>query len=176
MPDIYNKVLGSKFKIIEGYNSSGAVKLAMERGEVDGIGSNPLASLLAASPDYLRDKKVNVLVQIGVRREAKLPDVPLLMELARNDQEREVLTFISKALATGRPIGVGPGVPKERVAALRTAFDEMLKDPAFIAQAAKQGADIGPMTGATVERLIDEVIGSPEATKAKVKALMPKQH
>ena len=173
IPDVYNKVLGTRFKIVEGYRASADTKLAMERGEVAGIGSNPLASLLAASPDWLREKKVSVLVQIGLRREPQLPDVPLLTELGRNDGEREILGFISKAIAIGRPFGVGPGVPNDRVEALRKAFDATVVDPAFIADAAKHGAEIGPSSGTTVQRLVEEVVGAPAELKAKVKAVLP---
>lgn len=173
IPEVYNKVLGTRFKVIEGYRSSADNKLAMERGEIAGVGSNPLASLLAAQPDWVREKKVSILVQIGLKRDAKIPDVPLLNELARNDGEREILGFISNAIAIGRPFGTNQGVPPERVAALRKAFDNTVVDPAFKAQADKEGAEIGPANGVTVQRLIGEVIGSPEGIKAKVKAVMP---
>jgi tripartite-type tricarboxylate transporter receptor subunit TctC len=173
IPEVYNKVLGTKFKVIEGYRASADTKLAMERGEVAGIGSNPLASLMAATPDWLRDKKVSVLVQIGLRREALLPDVPLLTELGRTDEEREILGFISKAIAIGRPFGTTPEVPKERVEALRKAFDDTVVDPAFLADAQKQGAEVGPTSGAVVQGLIADVLGAPPELKAKVKAVMP---
>jgi tripartite-type tricarboxylate transporter receptor subunit TctC len=173
LPALYNKALGTKFRIIGGYQTGSEVKLAMERGEVGGFGANPLSALISASPDYLPQKKISVLTQIGLRREPKLPDVPLLTELARNDEEREILGFVSKALAVGRPIGVGSGVPKERVEALRKAFDETIKDPAFIAAAAKEGADIGPMAGTTVQQLIVDVLKAPADLRAKVKAIMP---
>jgi tripartite-type tricarboxylate transporter receptor subunit TctC len=173
IPAVYNKVLGTKFKIIDGYQSTGSVKLAMERGEIDGYGSNPLAAILATSPDWVADKKVSILVQVGVRREPKLPNVPLPSELARTDEERDLMHFLEKAMAVGRPIGVGPGVPNERVEALRKAFDAMLADPAFIAQAKKENADIGPMSGVTVQQLISDVLGAPADLKAKFKAVMP---
>jgi tripartite-type tricarboxylate transporter receptor subunit TctC len=173
VPEVYNRVLGAKFKIIEGYRSGPEVRLAMQRREIDGNGSSPLSGLTAVEPAWLREKKYSVLVQIGVRREPLLPDAPLPHELARNDEEREIMGFIEKAIGTGRPIGVGPGVPKERVAALRKAFDEMLVDPDFIAAARKESADIGPMSGATVQQLIADVLGSPPELRAKVKAIMP---
>lgn len=173
IPELYNRVLGTKFKIIEGYRASADTKLAMERGEVAGIGSNPLASLMAASPDWVREKKVSVLVQIGLQREKLLPDVPLLTELARTDEERDVLGFITKAIAIGRPFGTNQDVPKMRVEALRKAFDDTVVDPAFLADAEKQGAEVGPTNGATVQRLIGEVLGSPPELRAKVKALLP---
>lgn len=173
IPEVYNKVLGTRFKVIEGYRSSADNKLAMERGEIAGVGSNPLASLLAAQPDWVREKKVSILVQIGLKRDPKIPDVPLLNELARNDGEREILGFISKAIAIGRPFGTNQGVPKERVDALRKAFDDTVVDKAFQAQADKEGAEVGPANGVTVQRLIEEVIGAPDDIKAKVKAVMP---
>lgn len=172
LPNIYNKVLGTRFKIIEGYPSGADVKLALERGDLDGFGANPLASLLAASPDYLRDNKITVLLQVGLRREKTLPDVPLLMELGTSDEQREVLTFVTKALAVGRPIGVGPGVPAARVAALRKAFDATLTDPEFIADAKRQRLDIGPMDGDTVQRLIEDVLNAPAGIKSRVLASM----
>lgn len=173
IPLVYNKVLGTKFKVVEGYRSSSDVKLAMERGEIAGIGSNPLSSLMTIAPDWIRDKKVSVLAQIGVRREPMLPDVPLITELARNKEEGEILGFISKALAIGRPFGVHPDVPKDRVAALRAAFDATVVDPAFIEFAKKQGADLGPIPGVEVQQLVRDVIGAPEDLKAKVTAILP---
>jgi tripartite-type tricarboxylate transporter receptor subunit TctC len=172
LPNIYNRILGTKFKIIEGYRSGAEVKLAMERGELDGFGANPLSSLLASAPDYLRDKKVTVLVQVGVRRETALPDVPVLMELGRNDEEKQILAFVAKGLAVGRPIGVGPGVPAERVAALRRAFDATVSDPEFIAEARKQGLDIGAMAGVNVQQLVNDVLGSSADIKARVRAVL----
>jgi tripartite-type tricarboxylate transporter receptor subunit TctC len=171
LPNIYNRILGTKFKIIEGYRSGADVKLAMERGELDGFGANPLSSLMASAPDYLRDKKVTVLVQVGVRREPALPDVPLLIDLGRNDEERQVLAFVAKGLAVGRPIGVGPGVPAERVAALRQAFDATVSDPEFVAEAKRQGLDIGAMAGVNVQQMVSDVIGSPDDIKARVRAV-----
>ena len=172
LPNIYNKVLGTRFKIIEGYPSGPEVRLALERRELDGFGANPLASLMAASPDYISDKKVNILVQVGLRREKMLPDVPLLTDLATTDEQKEILTFVTNALSVGRPIGVGPGVPPNRVAALRKAFDAMLADPEFIADAKRQRLDIGPMNGATVQRLIEEVLNAPQEIKVRVLASM----
>jgi tripartite-type tricarboxylate transporter receptor subunit TctC len=173
IPALYNKVLGTKFKIINGYQGGAQVKLAMERGEIDGFGANPLASLMSISPQYIQDNLIAVLVQIGLRKEKELPDVPLLTELARTGEQREVLEFITKAMSVGRPIGVGPGVPKERVAALRKAFDATLVDPEFIAEAKKSRMDIGPMDGATVQRLIEDVQGASPALRTNVRALMP---
>jgi tripartite-type tricarboxylate transporter receptor subunit TctC len=173
IPALYNRILGTRFKIIGGYQSGAEVKLAMERGELDGFGANPLSSLMSTQPEYIHDRLVNVFVQIGLRREKELPDVPLLTDLARTDDERQVLEFITKAMSVGRPIGVGPGVPMDRVNVLRKAFDATLADPEFIAEAQKARMEIGPMDGVTVQRLIDDVQGAPAELRTKVRALMP---
>jgi tripartite-type tricarboxylate transporter receptor subunit TctC len=173
IPAVYNKVLGTKFKIINGYKSGSEVKLAMEREEVEGFGSNPWSALVSASPHLVNDHLLTILVQVGVRKEKDLPDVPLLTELASTPDDKAILEFICKALAVGRPIGTTPGVPAERVAALRKAFDDTLTDPAFIADASKTGAEINPMNGVTLQRLIDDVIGAPQSLKDKVKEVLP---
>ena len=173
LPELYNSVLGTKFKIINGYTGFAQVKLAMERGEIDGFGANPLASIVSTQPQLMQDRLISILVQVGLRKEKELPDVPLLTELARTDDEREVLGFVTKAMSVGRPIGVGPGVPTDRVEALRKAFDATLTDPDFIAEAKKSRMDIGPMDGVTVQRLIEDVQSAPAELRAKVRALMP---
>jgi tripartite-type tricarboxylate transporter receptor subunit TctC len=172
-PAVYNKVLGTKFKTIDGYKSGSEVKLAMERGEVEGFGSNPYSALMSASPQLRRDNLISILVQIGVKKDKDLPEVPLLYELASTPGDREILEFISKGLAVGRPIGTTPGVPPERLAALRAAFDATLIDPDFIADAKKSNAEINPMTGQVLQQLIDDVIGAPQSLKDRVKAVMP---
>jgi tripartite-type tricarboxylate transporter receptor subunit TctC len=173
LPIVYNNVLGTKFKVVNGYKSGSEVKLAMERGEVEGYGANPLASLISASPDLLRNKQISILVQVGVEKEKDLPDVPLLTELAGNAEAKAILEFISKSFAVGRPIGTTPDTPPERLAALRKAFDDTVKDPVFLAEATKIGAEVEPMSGAVLQGLIDDIIGAPQAIKDKVKAVMP---
>jgi tripartite-type tricarboxylate transporter receptor subunit TctC len=173
LPDLYNKLLGTKFKVINGYQSGSEVKLAMERGEVEGYAGNPWSALMSANPELVRDKKLSILVQIGVKKEADLPDVPLLNDLATSADDRAILEFISKSFAVGRPIGTTPGVPPERLAALRKSFDDTLVDPTFIAEAAKVGAEIKPMDGKTLEGLINDILGAPPELKEKVKAALP---
>jgi tripartite-type tricarboxylate transporter receptor subunit TctC len=173
LPIVYNNVLGTKFKVVNGYKSGSEVKLAMERGEVEGYGANPLAALMSASPDLVRNHQLSILLQVGVTKEKDLPDVPLLPDLASNADDKAILEFISKSFAVGRPIGTTPDVPPERLAALRKAFDATMVDPAFVADATKINAEIEPMDGATVQALIGDIIGAPQAIKDKVKAVMP---
>ncbi len=173
LPELYNNVLGTKFKVVNGYQSGSEVKLAMERGEVEGYGANPWSALMSANPDLVRDKKLSILVQVGVRKEADLPNVPLLNDLAKSPQDREILDFVSKSFAVGRPIGTTPGVAPERLAELRKAFDATLVDPQFIAEATKVGAEIKPMDGKTLEALINDILGAPAELKERVKAVLP---
>ena len=173
IPEVYNKVLGTKFKVIDGYKSVGEVRLAMERGEAEGYGANPVSAVLSVQPNAFKDKLYAILVQVGLKRDPLLPEVPLLSQLTDDPEKKAILEFISKGLAVGRPIGTTPGVPADRVAALRKAFDAMLKDPAFIEEAKKQSADIGPMDGQTVAQLLETVLGAPQTLKDKAKATMP---
>jgi tripartite-type tricarboxylate transporter receptor subunit TctC len=173
IPAVYNNVLGTKFKVIDGYKSVGEVRLAMERGEIEGYGANPLSAVLSVQPNALKDNIYSIFVQVGLKRDPQIPNVPLLSELTDDPEKKAVLEFISKGLAVGRPIGTTPGVPADRVAVLRKAFDSMLVDPQFIADAQKQAAEIGPMDGETVAQLIDTVLSAPQELKDKAKATMP---
>ena len=126
-PKAMNALLGTKFKIVLGYPGGNDINLAMERGEVDVRGSNSWASWKATRPDWLAEKKIIILVQIGLAKAADLPDVPLLMDLGTNDEDRELLRLLSASTAIGRPLFTTPDVPAERVAALRKAFDAMMQ-------------------------------------------------
>ena len=171
----YNNVLGTKLKIVFGYPDGHDVDLAMERGEVEGRGTNTWASYSSVSPHYIRDKLITPIIQVGLRKDPALPDVPLLRDQALKPEDKPLLDFISKAVAVGRPFATTPGTPADRVAALRRAFDETLRDPAFIAEAEKERAEISPMTGAELQSLIADLIGAPAELKERVKnAIQPK--
>ena len=173
LPLVYNNVLGTKFKVINGYDGANNVRLAMERGEVEGYAANPWNSLMSADPELVKEHKLIMLTQIGVKKEEDLPDVPLLPDLASNDEQRAILDFICNAFAVGRPIATAPGVPPARLAALRKAFDETVVDPEFIKAAAQMGAVIKPVYGDELQKLVDEVINAPQSIRNKVKAAMP---
>jgi tripartite-type tricarboxylate transporter receptor subunit TctC len=161
-PKAMNALLGTKFKIIIGYPGGNDVNLAMERGEVDGRGSNAWGAWKATRPEWLKDKKINILVQIGLTKAPDLPDVPLLMDLAANDQDRALLKLLSASSTIGRPFFTSPGVPAERVKALRDAFDTMVKDPEFLAQAGKEGFDINPLPGAELQKIVEDIVATPK--------------
>ncbi len=161
-PRLMNALLGTKFKVILGYPGANDINLAMERGEVAGKGSDSWAAWKATRPDWLRDKKINILVQIGLTRNPEMGDAPLLMDLAKNDEDRQVMKLLSTSVVIGRPLFVGPGVPAERVAMLRRAFDETVKDPEFIRDAKEGKMDLDPVSGEDLQKLIGEIVATPK--------------
>ena len=176
IPAVYNNVLGAKFKLVVGYPGGTDVNLAMERGEVEARATNPWVSYKATTPHLVEKKLIKPIVQIGLRKEPDLPDVPLMSELTKDPDDKQVVDFISRSVAVGRPIATTPGVPAERVAALRKAFDATLKDPEFIAETEKQGMEIRAMTGEELEQLVKDIIAAPAAIREKVKlAIVPKE-
>src|SRR4051812_31141536 len=171
MPAIYNNLLGTKFKIVVGYANGGEINLAMERGEVEGKATNPYSSYVAAT-NYVRDHLINIIIQTGVHKDPAMPDVPLLRDLGKSAQDKAILDFISNSVAIGWPIATNPGVPPQRVGALRRAFDETLRDPEFLADAERQKTDISPTPGVEVQQMIAAVIGAPADIKEKAKRAM----
>lgn len=174
VPALYNNVLGAKFKLVVGYADGADVNLAMERGEVDARATNPWVSYKAATPHLVEKKMIKPIVQIGMQKEPDLPDVPLLRDLAKTPEQKQVIDFISRSVSVGRPIATTPGVPPERVAALRKAFDATLADPEFLAEAEKQRMEIRAMSGAELAQLIKDIIEAPADIREKVKlAIVP---
>ena len=174
-PAFYNNVLGTKFKIVFGYPGGQDIDLAMERGEVEGRGTNPYSSYMASHPTWIPQKLIIPLVQAGIEKEPELPDVPLIPDLPVKPAEKPLLEFMARGATVGRPLATTPGVPAERVAALRAAFAAMLKDPDFIATAAKEHMEIRPMTGDKLAGIIADLLNTPADVRERVKAaLQPK--
>jgi tripartite-type tricarboxylate transporter receptor subunit TctC len=167
-----NRLLGTKFKIVTGYPGGNEVNLAMERGEIDGRASNSWASWKSTRPEWVKDKKIDVLVQIGLKRAPDLADVPLLLELANNEMDRQVLTFLSADTAIARALVTAPDTPPERVAALRRAFDDTMRDPEFLAEADKALLDIVPMRGEDAQKVADSIVNTPPEVVARAKMLL----
>jgi tripartite-type tricarboxylate transporter receptor subunit TctC len=176
IPVAYNRLLGTQIKVIFGYKGGSGVNLAMERGEVEGRGTNNLASWKATHSEWIKKKKLNILLQLGLAKDKELPNVPLLTDLVKGDTEKEkVARFLSLAYAVGRPIATAAGVPKERVAALRKACADTMKDAKFIAEANGQRAEIGYRAGAEVQKIITEIVDAPPALIKTVKVYMTPQ-
>ena len=168
-PTAMNKVLGTKFKIVLGYRSSAEVFLAMERGEI-AARSVGLTSVLAEYPDWIAEKKINFLVQLGARRDPMLPEVPLLTELAKTEEQRQILTLISAPTLLGQPYLAPPGLPADRVAVLQAAFISTMRDPAFVADAKRVSYDAVPLTGEEVARFVHQTVTTPADIVAKARA------
>jgi tripartite-type tricarboxylate transporter receptor subunit TctC len=167
-----NALIGTRFKIVLGYPGGNDVNLALERGEVEVRGSNSWTSWKATRPGWIAEKKINILVQIGLTKAPDLPGVPLLMELGKNDGDRKLLRLLSASTHIGRPIFTSPGVPAERVAALRKAFDAMVHDPIFIEEAKREKFDIEPSTGQAMQDVISEMMSAPEGEKERLRKII----
>jgi len=164
-----NELAGTKFKIVNGYPGGGETNLAMQRGEVEG-NSKSWASMKVDNADWLREKKVNILVQYALERAPDLPDVPLMMELGRTQEARTALKVFAMGNAMGRSIMTTPGVPPERLAALREAFDATMRDPELVAFTKEKNIDIGPpLNGAGLDKLVAETLAFPANVLATVK-------
>jgi tripartite-type tricarboxylate transporter receptor subunit TctC len=171
-PRIMNALTGTKFKIVTGYPGGNDVNLAMERGEVGGRGSNSWASWKATHQDWITQKKIYILVQIALKRSPELADIPLMTELARNEDDRKVLAFVSADTEINRAVVTTPDTPPERVEALRRAFDATMKDALFRAEAEKAGMDINPSTGEEAQQVADFIANTPAAVVARAKTLL----
>ncbi|MFM1814364.1 MAG: hypothetical protein RLZ98_1059 [Pseudomonadota bacterium] len=173
IPVAYNRLLGTKLKVVFGYKGGQDVNLAMERGEVEGRATNNLASWKSTNPEWVADRKLNYLMQLGLKRDAELPDVPLLTDLAKGDPEKEqVARFLTLANVVGRPIATGAGVPADRVAALREACKNTMSDQQFRKAAGEQRAEIGFRPGAEVQSIITEIVDAPQKLVAAVNDYM----
>lgn len=170
-PRSLNELAGTRFKIITGYQGGNPVNLAMERGEVGGR-INSWASWKSTKPDWLAEKKLFMLVQIALKRDPELADVPTAIELARSDEDKAVMTFLSADIPISRAYVTTPGVPAMRVEALRRAFDATMKDPQFVAEAAKLAMDMSPSTGEESQRYADLIANTPAPVLARARAII----
>lgn len=170
-PNAMNQLIGTRFKIVMGYKSSAEVDLAMLRGEVVARSGASYYGYVQERLDWLRDRKINVLVQAGAVREKDLPDVPMMHELATNDEARRLLALMSSPVKVGRPYLAPPDVPADRIALLRRAFDRLMADKEFVAEAKSLALEVAPMTGEKLAEVVAETLDVPPALLAKAKAL-----
>lgn len=168
-PALMNNLLGTKFKMVMGYKATTEIHLAMERGEVDGRAGNFFSSLRSQNPDYVRDHKITLLAQFGTSRDPEFKDVPLLTDLAGTDEQRRIAALFSAELALGRLFITTPGVPADRLAALRKAFNETMDDPAFRTDAAKADIRVNPRSAEKLKAIADDILDTPPDLIAKAK-------
>jgi tripartite-type tricarboxylate transporter receptor subunit TctC len=166
---LLNVTLGTRFKTVLGYPDSGAVGIAMERGELDGYCSFTWAAVKSARPNWIEQKQINVLLQLSMGKHPDLPDVPLVADLARDEATRQIFTLAFGAQKMGRPVATTPGVPPERLEALRQAFDATMADPDYLAEATARALHIERVTGAELDAVLRRVYATPKEIVARVK-------
>jgi tripartite-type tricarboxylate transporter receptor subunit TctC len=161
-PLVLNRVLGTKFQIVAGYGSTGEIALAIERGEVQGTGSYHYSSIISSKPEWIPKKEVKVLAQLALVKHPKFPDVPHVPELAKTDEQREVLELVFARQQMGRPFLAPPKTPDNVAKILRTSFNKMLEDKRFLADAEKRRIDLTlPMKGEEIHELIERLYKRP---------------
>lgn len=172
-PDVLSSaiknIFGSKLQLVTGYPGSNETALAMERGEIDGTCGISWSTLKIDHPDWVSGKKINILVQVALEKAPDLPAVPLLIDLAPNAETAKVLKVISVSQAYARPFAAPPGIPEDRKAALRNAFEMVMKDPAFLAEAKRRGLEVRPVSWQRIDQLLDDVYKTPPDVLAKTK-------
>jgi len=171
-PKMLNALIGTKFKIITGYPGTREIIPAIERGEVQGIGDMSISSLKRARPDWLRDKKVRILMQIALEKDPELPGIPFALDYVKNESDRKAMELNLTQKTIARPIVAPPGVPADRLAALRGAFAALTKDQEFLADAKKAKIEVSPLAGPAVDKVVAVITGTPPDVAARYATMM----
>jgi hypothetical protein len=173
-PKLYNSLLGTKFKVVTGYNSTAQIALAIERGEVHGIGDWSWSSLKAVRPNWLTGKQVTLLMQGALQKEPELGGLPSALDFVKGDADRKVMELHFTQKTAARPLLAPPEVPAERVAILRKAFEDLAKDPEFLAEVEKAKLEIGFVPGKDVDKVVSLIAATPADIAARyAKAFAP---
>ncbi len=171
-PRVVNGVLGTKMKIVSGYPGGNDIVLAMERGELQGRCGWSWSSVKSTHGAWIAEKRLNVLVQLSLQKHPELPDVPLVVDLAKNDEQRQILKLIFARQVIGRPFLAPPGLAPDRAATLRKAFMDTMKDPAFLADAEKAQLEVNPVDGEEVQKLVAEIYQTPPEIAKKAAQIL----
>lgn len=172
IPVVLDAVLGTKFKLVTGYPGTQEIFLAMENGEVHGRCGLTYSSLKSTKPDWLRDHKVNILLQIGLEKSLEMQDVPLAIDLIQKPEDKQLLKLVTIGTITGRPFAAPPGTPPGKVENLRRALAETVQDPAFLADAASIQAEISPILGPQIQEIITQAYATPKPVIERAKAML----
>jgi tripartite-type tricarboxylate transporter receptor subunit TctC len=170
LPTLANALLGTQMKVITGYKGVNDIFLAAEQGEVHGATVN--FSSLLGKPDWMKEKKARILIQFGTERLANLKDVPTAIELASDEASKQMLRVYATKFKTTYPILLPPDVPDARVKTVQKAFDDTMKDKAFIADAEKIGIDVEPLSGAEIEKVMAEINAAPQDVIDRLRQLV----
>jgi len=175
-PRLLNALIGARFKVISGYSGTADAVLAMERGEVHGLGDWSWSNVKTRRPDYLRDKKIRVLLQVATEKLPDLPDVPLAMDFVKNEADKRIMELFLAQKSAARPVVAPPQLPADRLAAIRQAFDQMIADPEFLKDAAAQKLELDPAPASEIEKVIRLFATTPDDIGQKLKeAIEPKR-
>jgi tripartite-type tricarboxylate transporter receptor subunit TctC len=172
---VLKNLFGARMKIISGYPGGAEISKAIETGEVDGRCGWSWSGAKASKPDWLADKKINVLVQLGLQKAADLPFVPLITDLAKTEEQRQVLKLVFGPQEFAWPFMAPPDLPPDRKQLLRAAFDATMQDPEFLADAHRTALEVNPLSGRAVEALIEELYGTPDDVVAKTRHVITTQ-
>jgi tripartite-type tricarboxylate transporter receptor subunit TctC len=167
-PKVLNDTIGTKFKIVTGYPGGNDIDLAMERGEVMGRCGWSWSSVITTHKKWIDENKISVLVQLSLRKHPDLPSVPLVMDFARGNEDRQIFKLVFARQPIGRPFLAPPGIPSDRTAALRKAFVDTMQDAAFLAEAEKMQLEINPVSGDAVQEIVQDVYQTPRSVADKV--------
>jgi tripartite-type tricarboxylate transporter receptor subunit TctC len=168
-PVVMNNVIGTRFKLVKGYGGSAALRLAMERGEIQGFCGVGYHSMRTAG---LTEGKANILVQVGLVKNPHMPNVPFIFDYAKSDRDRQIFRLVFGWLDLERPIGAPPGVPEERVKALRDGFDRAMKDAALLADAERAQVGIAPMSGSAIAAFVEDAYRTPAEVTARAARML----
>jgi len=171
-PAVMNAELGTKFNIVTGYPGGNDISLALERGEVQGRCGWSWSSIVATRMNWIRSKRITVLVQLSLQKHRDLPDVPLIMDLAKNDEQRQLFKLVFARQVMGRPYLAPPAIPADRLAALRRAFDATMTDKDFLYDTEQNKFEINPVSGEDVEKLLEEIYRTPPQVVKKAAAIL----
>jgi tripartite-type tricarboxylate transporter receptor subunit TctC len=172
-PRFLNGAMGTKFQLVTGYAGGNDVNLAIERGEVAGRCGFSWSSLVSTKPNWLQDKFVTILTQMSLNKHPDIPaDVPLIMDLAKDTETKQLFEVIFSRQTMGRPFAAPPGVPADRVAALRTAFLDTTKDPEFLADVQKQKLELRPKGGEEIQSIVAKIFQTPQNLRDKLNAVL----
>ena len=164
---LYKNVFGAKAKLVAGYPGTNDVALAMERGEIDGFCGLSWSTLKSRHPDWLNNKSINIIVQAGLKKEPELPDIPFAVDLAKNQEQLSIVKLVLVSQEIARPFAAPPGLPSDRRAALLAAFEQTMKDRAFLSEAKTQGLDVNPVSAKDIDTLLAEVYATPKSITDK---------
>lgn len=167
-----NNLLGTRFQVVHGYPGANEVSLAVENGEVEGEAGKDWTTLTSTRPQWIRDRRINILVQMGMHAHPDVKGVPMAIDLARTPEDRQVMEVVFAKFGMARPFFTAPGVPSDRLAILRRAFDATLADPAVLAEAKKLGMEVSPVRGEDVEALVTRMMATPDALASRARAVL----